>query len=204
MNITAYILMGKPGSGKGTQADLFRLYFAKHFPGEKFFSLETGLRFRILSQSGSYTAKIAKAVNDRGGLQPEFLAVSLWGQLLIENMTEGCSMLVDGSPRKICEAYLMDGALTFYNFSKVKIIYLETTHDEVTKRLLKRGRVDDTPSGINGRLGWFESDVAPVLEYFKKHPDPRYTFHVINGEQSIEKVHQDIIAALFNAATLSS
>lgn len=186
-----YIFVGKSGCGKGTQADLLRAYYKKTFPKGQFFSLETGAKFRDLAAQKNYTSSLAKKINDVGGLQPEFLCVAFWGDLFIKNMVADTALFIDGSPRKLYEAYILDGALEFYNRKDIFVIYLETTSDEVTERLLKRGRADDTPSGIAQRLRWYETDVVPSINFFRENP--RYRFLTINGTQPIEKVHADII-----------
>lgn len=186
-----FIFVGKSGCGKGTQADLLREYFKKTYPKNEFFSLETGEKFRELAKKTNYTSELAKKINDTGGLQPEFLCVSFWGALFIEKMKPDTALFIDGSPRKLYEAYVLDGALEFYERKNIFVIFLDSSADEVTARLLKRGRVDDTPSGIAQRLRWFETDVVPSINFFKENP--RYRFLNINGQQPIEKVHADIV-----------
>ncbi len=193
-----FIFVGKSGCGKGTQADLLREYFKKTFPEAPFFSLETGQKFRELAKQTNYTSQLAKKVNDAGGLQPEFLCVSFWGALFIEKMVENTALFIDGSPRKLYEAYILDGALEFYERKDIYVIYLDTTAEEVTTRLLKRGRVDDTPSGIAQRLRWYETDVVPSINFFRENP--RYKFLNINGQQEVEKVHADIVRELSTLA----
>jgi adenylate kinase family enzyme len=58
-----------------------------------------------------------------------------------------------------------------------------------------RGRVDDkNEEQVNGRLAWFDRDVLPVIEYFREND--RYTLLEINGEQTIEEVHREILEKL--------
>jgi adenylate kinase family enzyme len=61
----------------------------------------------------------------------------------------------------------------------------------------KEGRKDDTADSINKRLDWFDADVKPAIERFRRDRD--YDFVEINGEQSIEAVHRDIMANVFGA-----
>ena len=62
------------------------------------------------------------------------------------------------------------------------------------ERLLGRGRIDDNHDDIKTRLGWYETDVVPAIDFYKNNP--KYNFIEINGEQTIEKVHQDILGKL--------
>jgi len=63
------------------------------------------------------------------------------------------------------------------------------------ERLLGRGRKDDDPEEIKKRLDWYETEVAPVVEYYKDNP--KYNFIDVNGEQTIEEVHKEIIEKVF-------
>ena len=85
-------------------------------------------------------------------------------------------------------------ALAFYKREKPTVIYINVSTKWSDDRLLARGRHDDSSlSKINKRLKWFDDKVVPAIEYMKKNPF--YNFIEVNGEQSIEKVHADIIAA---------
>jgi adenylate kinase family enzyme len=61
---------------------------------------------------------------------------------------------------------------------------------ECKKRLLARGRADDTPEDINSRLAWYETDVAPSVDFYRNNPN--YNFCDVNGDQSVEDVFEDI------------
>ena len=76
----------------------------------------------------------------------------------------------------------------------MNIIYIKVGKEEAMKRNLLRGRVDDTPEGIEKRFDEYINKVVPAMDYFKDKPN--YKIHTINGEQSVENVHKDIIAAL--------
>jgi len=60
--------------------------------------------------------------------------------------------------------------------------------------MMARKRADDTPEKIQNRLDWYEKDVLPSINYFRNKPS--FDFIEINGEQTIENVHNDIIKAL--------
>jgi adenylate kinase family enzyme len=61
-----------------------------------------------------------------------------------------------------------------------------------TERLLRRARFDDKDEKIITRLAWFKSEVLPVLHHFQSAGE--YHFHEIDGEESIEAVHQVILS----------
>jgi adenylate kinase family enzyme len=60
--------------------------------------------------------------------------------------------------------------------------------------MMSRGRKDDTELKINGRLKWFEKEVLPTIEFFREHR--LYEFYEINGEQSVNDIHQEIKSKL--------
>ena len=71
---------------------------------------------------------------------------------------------------------------------------LDVHHEEVKKRLLKRGRYDDTHEKIDERMRAFESGAMPSIQYFQKSLN--VTFVTINGDQTIPEVFEDIKKAL--------
>jgi adenylate kinase family enzyme len=64
-----------------------------------------------------------------------------------------------------------------------------------TDRLLGRGRTDDSLADIEKRMKWFEEDVIPSIEFFKNNENCE--FMDINGEQTIEQVHEELIKKVF-------
>ena len=88
----------------------------------------------------------------------------------------------------------LEQMLNFYQRKNKKIIYLELSRTEAMKRNLKRGRHDDTEAGLNKRFDEYEKNVVPSRNYLKEKKD--YEFYEINGEQSVEAVHRDILKAL--------
>ena len=81
-----FILLGRSGSGKGTQAALLQGALEDR-GAKKVTHITTGGGFREFIQSGSYIANLAKEVNSTGGLQPEFLAVWSWANIFIKTLT---------------------------------------------------------------------------------------------------------------------
>src|SRR5690242_5173503 len=122
MKNRTFIFVGKSGSGKGTQAELLKKYFAEKMPHDKLLAVEMGAGFRDFFKHDRYTAALAKKITDRGGLQPVFLTVSIWGKFLIEEMTEGANIMIDGAPRRKLDAEAMDGAFEFYGREGIDVL----------------------------------------------------------------------------------
>jgi adenylate kinase family enzyme len=194
-----FIFIGRSGCGKGTQAELLIKNLKDTTSGEVFY-LESGKRFRdfFADAENSYTGELSRKIYDTGGLQPEFLAVWVWSNALVKNLDDKMHLVVDGAPRKLHEAHLLDSALKFYNRHDVNVIFVDISREEAEKRLLSRGREDDKDiEDIKRRLDWYDSDVVPVISFFRDNPD--YRFHRIDGEKAIEEIHSDILREVYGS-----
>ena len=196
MKEKTFIFLGRSGCGKGTQAELLKRFLAEKTPEMPCLHLEVGAKFREFINRDSYTSNLSKEINSAGGLQPEFLAVWAWGSLMIENMKAGEHLIIDGTPRKLHEAVVLDKALQFYGRKDVHVVFLDVSREWSRKHLMARRRGDDTASDIESRLNWYETEVVQAVGYLKKSPE--FRFHHIDGMQSAEKVHADIVAGIEN------
>jgi adenylate kinase family enzyme len=194
MNSKTFIFIGRSASGKGTQIKLLSKYF-KEIDDKEYFHLESGNRFRAFIEEEKYTSKLAKEVSNNGRLQPEFLSIWVWSSELINNLNEEKNLFIDGTPRRLIEAKILDEALSFYNRNEVDVIYVNVSREWATESMKKRGRADDVhDTNKESRMDWFDKQVVPVIDYYRSHKN--YKFHDINGEQSIEKVHEDIVNSI--------
>jgi adenylate kinase len=189
-----FIFAGPSGCGKGTQVELLKEYLKKKTPEISQFHSYTGEGFRAFIEGTTFASKRAREIQLAGGLQPEFLAVWIWAELLVKKFKGDEHLFVDGSPRKLSEAIMLDSAMQFFKREDVKVLVINVSDKETTRRLLARGRQDDKPEAIKQRLNWYHNFVVPAVTYFKNRPG--YEFIEINGEQTPEKVHEDIIRAL--------
>ncbi len=193
--ITA-VFFGKSGSGKGTQAALLLKDLGYTDRTRPTIYVETGQKFRdFLSKSQSYMAKRVNEVLAAGKFLPPFLPIWVWTQFFVDEIKTGDeNMVFDGVCRQPEEGAIMDGALQFLGRVKPFIILLEADNEEVTKRLIKRGRYDDKPDKILSRLKSYEDGAVPSINHFRKSSFVKFV--TIDGNQSIEKVHDDIVTAL--------
>ena len=127
-------------------------------------------------------------------LQPLFLSVVLWGDAMREKLDPECHVLIDGFPRIVAEATVLESALSFYERKNISIINLNTPEDVVRERMVSRARTDDTPESIEARLKWYREETLPVVEYYRTRPNA--TVFDIDGTASIEEVHESIVSAL--------
>jgi len=217
MKPLSFALIGRSGCGKGTQADLLM----KHF-GNLFY-VSTGDLLRGLAKMDTSAGKEANKILASGNLIPDFLIIGLWTRELCNNLKDGQGVLFDGAPRRLLESQQMDQFLDFLGRKEGFFpILLDISRKEAFDRLAKRRickkcgklipwvgdfkklekcdncggelahRPDDNAGAINNRLDFFDSEVEKVVDYYKK--DNRLI--TVNGEQSIEKVFEDILKAI--------
>ncbi|MGC9031308.1 MAG: adenylate kinase family protein [Minisyncoccia bacterium] len=128
------LFLGRPGSGKGTQTKLLQEKF-------KFEYIGSGDLLRAAEKNKNFSGKKISSVIDKGGLVPTPVIFKLWldkfEELKSKKNLRG--IIIDGSPRKILEAYLIDEALEWYEWHKdVKIFLIDISSKESIKRLTKR------------------------------------------------------------------
>ena len=194
MDKKVFIFFGRSGSGKGTQAELLVDYLKEKDSDRKVIYIETGQEFREFIQRDNFTSNKVKGILDDGGLLPEFLPIWIWTSALVREYTGDNNIVFDGISRRAPEASVVDGALDFYDFNERYVVYLNVSNEWSKERMFERGRYDDNEHDIANRLSWYEENVAPVVEIFRKND--KYTFLDINGEQSIDDVHKAIISAI--------
>lgn len=192
MNSKAIVFFGRSGCGKGTQAKLLADFLKGK--GREVLYIETGNTFRELVKGENLTSKNIQNILKNGELIPVFLPIWIWTDFMMRNFSGNEDMILDGVCRRYEEAVALDSAFDFYKIEKPNIILVNVSKEWSYARMMERKRADDTPEKIENRLNWYEKDVLPSVEYFKNKSG--YNFIDVNGEQSIEDVHKDIINKL--------
>tara|TARA_B100001971_G_C18060894_1_gene467880 strand:- start:64 stop:636 length:573 start_codon:yes stop_codon:yes gene_type:complete len=177
------IIMGRSGSGKGTQAEFL----------QKEFDLKLIRASALIKERGKnkdYTGVKLIETMEQGIFVPgPFVISSLMKELeRVQEEGIGNGLILDGIHRKLYEAYMVDEAFEWYQWDNVKVVNIEVSEEEVTRRLTKRGRSDDDAEGIKNRLRMYDENVRPVLEYYRK----KGIRLDINGEQTQEEVYDEI------------
>lgn len=175
--------MGRSGSGKGTQSQyiLDRL-------GRGAYHVETGHVLRELLTHKNPTTILARDIMKTGGLFPSWFGAFAWLRELIEGGHAGNHLVFDGAPRKVEEARLMDEVMKWHGRSLPFCIYVDVSEKQASARLLARGRDDDHSAAIRNRMRFFETDVLPVIGFYRRNAR---LIHV-NGERPIEEVQEEI------------
>ena len=192
MNKYAFIFVGRSGCGKGTQAKLL-IDAVKSKKDEHVYYVSTGDEFRKVLDQGTYTSTMLKNIVGKGGFAPSFAAVLMWATAMSRDLKENDHVLIDGTPRSLSEAGVLDTVFPFFDMKPV-VIYVNVSREWASDRLRNRGRHDDTEEGITSRQNLFETDIMPILDMYKKRGAPQ--IFEINGERHIEDVHTDIKKAL--------
>jgi adenylate kinase family enzyme len=191
--MNSYIFIGRSGCGKGTQAELLKKYLEEK--GRSLLYIETGDEFRHYITGSNYSNQRSNEAYQRDERQPDFLACYMWTKVLSQEFKGSEDVMFDGTPRSLLEAKVLETAIDFFHFDTRFIINLDVSKDWSRERLLARGRSDDaTLTKIDKRLAWYEKDALPAVEYFKD--SPAFQFCNINGEQTVELVHADIVACI--------
>lgn len=195
MELKTAILIGPSGCGKGTQAEMLRKYLVENDKEHPTRYLQTGEKFREFMEGDTYIQKKVKVSLQEGKLMPSFLPIILWGELFVEQVTGDDHIICDGFPRRAEESPLLHSAFDFLERKNPVVISFELEDDVIIERLVNgRKRFDDTPEKVAERLQWFRRDVSLAIKFFEEHP--YYTVVHINGNQSVEVVHKDILKAL--------
>lgn len=185
-------IIGKSGAGKGTQVKLLQEKLGLDYVG-------SGDLLRKRKNINDFTGNKIASTIDNGGLAPSSIVFKLCIDEFEKIKNKGTinGIIIDGAPRKILEAKMMEEAMSWYEWSSnYKVIVIDISDDEAINRLLKRaeieGRSDDTEEGIRKRLMWYKEEVEPVVSFFEDNGK----LIVINGEQSIENVYDEILQKL--------
>ncbi|MCX6738373.1 MAG: nucleoside monophosphate kinase [Candidatus Parcubacteria bacterium] len=203
------IILGPPGAGKGTQSDLLQEKFELGYIG-------TGELLRARKEIPDYTGKKLIEIMDAGKILPTPVVLKMWmdrfEELKGESVFKG--FILDGSPRTVLEAEMIEQALGWYDWETNKrVIFINLSEQDSIDRLTKRrtckkcGRIipyidecggelfvraDDEPADIKERLRWYKEDVLPVVDYYRQ----KGILIEIDGDQPIEKVYNDILDKL--------
>lgn len=195
MTPKAFIFYGISGCGKGTQAKMLIEWLKKQDSNRETIYIETGARIReFIADNAGYTRDLVKDVLEKGGLLPEFVPINTWSHFLITRFTGEENIVADGVCRRPHESPIIESALDFYGFKKVRIIVINVSRETAKARLKARGRYDDDDEEINRRFDWYEKNTRPAFEYFRGRPG--YEIVEVNGELPPEQVFDEILSKI--------
>ena len=159
MTAVHLVILGRQGSGKGTQAArLVEAYSPIH--------VSTGDMLRAAVAAGTELGLQARALMDAGDLVGDDLINGIVSERLAQPDVVENGFLLDGYPRTPDQAAAMEVFLAEAGTPLDAAVNLDVPVDEVTARMLARGRADDTEEAIRRRLALYESETAPLLAWF--------------------------------------
>lgn len=175
------VLFGKPGAGKGTQAEFLKdKYNLVH--------ISTGDVFRYNLKNNTELGQQAKTFMDRGDLVPDELTIKML-QDEVEKNTQATGFLFDGFPRTIAQAEALDQFLASKGWQLTATVALEANDEILIQRLLERGKTsgradDQDENKIRNRYDEYNEKTAPLIDYYTN----RNLFYSVNGIGTIEEV----------------
>lgn len=217
MQPQVFIILGRQGSGKGTQAKLLEDKFG-------LIHVSSGELLREQAKRQDFVGVKTQQTIDSGVLVPMSMMIQLWMNYLekikLQPGENFAGLTFDGMPRRLEEAKILMDALAWFEWHKnIKVILIDISRQSGYERAAKRRacqrcsklipyvgdyknlekcdacggkletRSDDTPEAINLRLDLFEEEVVPVIDFYEK----KGLLVKINGEQPIEEVHREIL-----------
>ncbi|PIU55833.1 MAG: adenylate kinase [Chloroflexi bacterium CG07_land_8_20_14_0_80_45_17] len=209
------IILGAPGAGKGTQAEI--LSREMNLP-----HIASGDLFRQALEEKTELGLLAKSYMEEGRLIPDEIAIGMvLERISLPDCVSGC--LFDGFPRTLEQAEVLDKALAEQGKSIAKAIYIQVTKEEFLKRLSGRWlcrncqmpyhlvtsppkvqgkcdkcggelyqRPDDNEETVRERLEVFFAQTAPILDYYRK----QNKLIEVNGNLGIQEVAREVISVL--------
>jgi adenylate kinase len=187
MNI---LVLGPQGSGKGTQARRIKaMYGIPH--------VATGDMLREMKDLPTELGRELKGVMDRGELVNDELMIRLIRDRLSRGDTVG-GFVLDGFPRTMPQAEALGQALDELGRDLDVVFDFQVPDREVLmQRMLRRsaeeGRSDDTPEAMQRRLELYDSETAPLIEYYRSHQANVVGIH---ADRTVEEVFREIDDAL--------
>lgn len=182
------VIFGAPGSGKGTQSDLLvQKYGFKH--------ISTGDVLRTEIKNGTELGKTAKSFIDKGQLIPDSLMIDILAATY-DSLCPCEGVIFDGFPRTIPQAEALKQMLAERGSEVSGMLELDVPEEMLMERLINRGktsgRADDNAETIKKRLDVYNSQTAPLIEWYEKEGKR----NAIKGYGPLEEINDALCAVI--------
>ena len=172
------LFLGAPGAGKGTQAEILS-------KSNSYLHLSTGELLRKEIEMNTSLGKEVKSIMNRGELVNDDLVLKIVKQNLDK---DNKGWILDGYPRNLSQANSLNEVLIEINQPLEVVFYLDIPEEVLVKRLLLRGRKDDTEETIRKRVDIYQKTTKPLIEYFKNLSLLEY----IDANRDLKTISSDI------------
>lgn len=182
------VFLGAPGVGKGTQCRrTSEKYALPH--------VSTGDIIRAAISANTPLGQEFTRYVDSGELVPDQMVVEMVAERLREDDCGG-GCLLDGFPRTVAQAEALEQSFAAQGRRLAGVIEIAASEDELRRRLIERGekegRSDDTPETIAARLHVYQSETAPLIEFYRQ----RKLLHQVDGIGTPDEVFARISATI--------
>ena len=182
------VLLGAPGSGKGTQAARLREHLQVPH-------ISTGELLRAAVKAGTPLGLQAKAVMEAGGLVSDEIVLGMLEERLTAGDT-GNGFILDGYPRNLAQANALDALLARLHQPVDLAVQLDVDTELLIGRLAGRaqaeGRADDSPEAVRNRLKVYNEATAPVVDFYRQSG----RLACVDGVGGVDEVFQRITGTL--------
>lgn len=182
------LLLGAPGSGKGTQAARLKAHLQVPH-------ISTGDLLRAEVAAGSKLGLAAKEVMARGELVSDAILLGMLEDRFSRADTQA-GFILDGYPRNLAQAdalgRLLEKLGQRFDYAVQLDVPTELLVERIAGRAKAEGRADDTPESVRTRLQVYNDQTAPVIDYFRQ----KGQLTVVDGVGSLEEVFSRIVQAI--------
>lgn len=178
------VLLGAPGSGKGTQGEKLMDHYG--IP-----QISTGDLLRAAVAAETDLGKQAKAAMDAGELVADAIVIGMIEERLAQPDTAK-GFILDGFPRTETQAEALDQLLAGISKPLQKVVHLDVDKEEILTRLLARGRADDSEETIRNRMDVYAASTKPLLDYYGQQSK----LVTVKGVGNIDEIFAQITGAL--------
>ena len=182
------VLLGPPGSGKGTQAALLKEQL--QIP-----HISTGALLRNAAKLGTELGLQAKALSDKGELVPDDVMSGLLEERLSEaDVANG--FILDGYPRNLAQAKSLDILLARIEQPAEEAVLIDIDAEQIVKRIARRaqeeGRTDDNEETVRNRLRVYAEQTEPVADFYEEQG----LLTRVLGDGTVPEIFQRILSIL--------
>lgn len=182
------VLLGAPGSGKGTQATRLREHLQVPH-------ISTGELLRAAVAAGTPLGLQAKAVMAAGNLVSDAIVLGMLEERFTQPDTRN-GFILDGYPRNLVQASALDALLKKIDQPMDIAVQLDVDQDLLVDRLAGRaqaeGRADDSPDAVRNRLKVYEDQTAPVVDFYRNQGKLAH----LDGVGTLDEVFNRILEAI--------